>query len=722
VAARSETAADASLGRSQRERALAFLVSGLHLTVLTSFALAQPLFDLLGKNAEFFAARDSPPSEIVAFALVVTFALPFGVLVVELLGNLIHPAGRTGVHLAAVGFLTAVIILHAAANATAAAAALLIPVAVVGGAAFAFAYCRARPVRSFLTILAPAPFVFLGLFLFTGQVAKLVTPNEATAATVAVHARTPVVVVIFDEFPVVSLMDRRERLDSARYPKFASFARDSIWFRNATAVSDYTTWAAPAILGGEYPAHDRLPIASDHPHSVFTLLGGSYDISAFLPFPQLCPQGLCKKGEPEPGAKERVRSLVSDVSVVYGHLLLPEDLRTKLPSVEGTWKDFRGEEKEPPPDRGKLIGQGKKRSQIGAALLASLDERARTFEEFIASLNRSQTPTLRVLHVLYPHAPWDRLPSGRYYNPRPRVLGTRRSPGPEFLVRQSWQRHLLQVGFTDQLVGEVVRRLKEIGAYDRSLIVFTADHGASFRLGHGFRQYEEANAPDILFVPLFVKLPHQERGGTIVDSHVQTIDVVPTIADVLNIRLPWRLDGRSLLQGGTDRVRLLDKHGTLHTGQIEGFEAGRRELVELQAQLFGNGKDRPGLFGIGPNRELVGQSPSRLPAAPASGMKAELDRASDLRSVNPDSAYVPALITGRISSGSGAGPFDLAISLNGTIVAVAASFRREGEDVDRFSFVVPESAFRPGANEARIYRVVEAGGGLTLAQMACVGC
>ena len=36
-----------------------------HLAVLWAFALAQPLFNLLGKNPEFFAARGAPPFDVI---------------------------------------------------------------------------------------------------------------------------------------------------------------------------------------------------------------------------------------------------------------------------------------------------------------------------------------------------------------------------------------------------------------------------------------------------------------------------------------------------------------------------------------------------------------------------------------------------------------------------------------------------------------------------------
>ena len=49
-------------------------------------------------------------------------------------------------------------------------------------------------------------------------------------------------------------------------------------------------------------------------------------------------------------------------------------------------------------------------------------------------------------------------------------------------------------------------------------------------------------------MPLFVKLPHQSK-GRVVQAPARTIDIFPTIADVLGVRIPWHVDGRSLLGG-----------------------------------------------------------------------------------------------------------------------------------------------------------------------------
>ena len=48
--------------------------NALHLAVLSSFAIAEPLLDLLGRTPEFFVVRGSTAGDVIFFALVLTFA------------------------------------------------------------------------------------------------------------------------------------------------------------------------------------------------------------------------------------------------------------------------------------------------------------------------------------------------------------------------------------------------------------------------------------------------------------------------------------------------------------------------------------------------------------------------------------------------------------------------------------------------------------------------
>ena len=75
---------------------------GVHIAVLWALAVAQPLFDLLGRNPEFFATRGSPPGDIVAFAAGRAFAGPLVLIAVEWLAGLASEALAWALHLVCV--------------------------------------------------------------------------------------------------------------------------------------------------------------------------------------------------------------------------------------------------------------------------------------------------------------------------------------------------------------------------------------------------------------------------------------------------------------------------------------------------------------------------------------------------------------------------------------------------------------------------------------------
>jgi arylsulfatase A-like enzyme len=118
-----------------------------------------------------------------------------------------------------------------------------------------------------------------------------------------------------------------------------------------------------------------------------------------------------------------------------------------------------------------------------------------------------------------------------------------------------------EILFMDNHFGRFIRYLREQGLYDESVIVFVGDHGEEFfdhlRFLHGKTVYQE-NAN----VPLIIKLPEQGHKGEVIDSCTQSIDVVPTIYDLLGIPIPEILDGLSLLPLIFSKE---DNHGLLFT-------------------------------------------------------------------------------------------------------------------------------------------------------------
>ena len=575
-------------------------------------------------------------------------------------------------HLVFVGALVGVVVLQALRRAGDPRAAFALAAAVVLGSAVALAYSRVSQVRAFLTVLAPAPLVFLALFLFASPVTELVLPSEPEAQAAPLSSDTPVVILVFDELAGTSLLDENLEIDQDRYPNFAALARESTWFRNAATVDAWTVNAVPAILTGVQPEHGRLPIHSEHPNNLFTLLAHSHDLRVAESLTRLCPRDLCPRAGEAFGG--RMRSLFSDAGVIYLHRTLPRDLRDGLPSVTGTWGAFLDD----------VAEQNQRRLDL--------------FRSFLSSLRPGARPLLGYVHLTFPHFPWQFLPSGERYDGNggkiPGFEGTAWG-NDEFLVAQAQQRYLLQLGFADQLVGELLARLRSIGLYDRALVVVLADHGVSFRPGDRRRALSETNLEDIAFVPLFVKTPGQQR-GRVVEAAVQTVDVLPTIADVLDVEVPWRMDGTSLRTPRAREEYVLVGDKQTFTVDAETLLARRAAALEDELSLFGSS-----LYGIGPHPELLGRSVKDFDIAGGTGLSGEVDQTDELSAVDLESGYVPVRLTGRINGGGG--PRDLVLAVNGRVEAVARSYLADGGE--RLSLLFPESALTAGVNQLSLFEV-----------------
>ena len=660
----------------------------LELAVLCAFAVAQPLFDLLGRNPEFFAVRGSPGVDIVLFASGLVLLPPLVLTGIEALAGLAGPRVQDAAHAVLVALLGALIAIQVVKRAGALPTGVELALALAAGLALTWALVvrRARVARTSLTVLAPVPVLFLVLFLFGSPVKQLVPAQQAKAATAGARAGAPVVMVVFDEFPLTSLLGPDGRIDPVRYPNFATLAGRSTWYSRATTVSDETTHAVPAILDGHRPHEGELPTLAHHPQNLFTLLGGSYRANIAEEATWLCPRELCPNTL-QPDLGRRMSALASDVGVIYAHVVAPSRLEDSLPSISEGWGDFNGGD--PVEAVLGLLGGG---------------GRPDRFEAWVRSIRPSPRPALNFKHVLLPHGPMQYLPDGHRYSQVGRLTGLRSTPSEKdpFLVRQDYQRHLLQLGFTDRLLGRLIDRLRETKLWDRALVVVVADHGISFRVGQADRRSVKAgNVEDIAPVPLFVKSPGQ-RSGRVSTRPVETIDVLPTIADELGIRLPWRVDGRSATgppPAGRPAVDMQTRAWRPLRVDAADLQRRVRAAVARKTAFFGSGHDDVALYAGGPNRELLGRPVSALRAGGGAGASATIDAAAEFARVDLHGA-LPSHLTGRIS-GAGPGRHDLAVAVNGRVATVSRSFPWKGHE--SFSAFVPPQAFRPGRNRVEVF-------------------
>ncbi len=111
------------------------------------------------------------------------------------------------------------------------------------------------------------------------------------------------------------------------------------------------------------------------------------------------------------------------------------------------------------------------------------------------------------------------------------------------------------VTFEDAMAGELYAGLKEAGILDRTLLIFTSDHGEELYDHRVFEHDWMFNTN--LLVPLIIRFPGGAYGGRRVSEPVSLIDLVPTVAEVARFALPEEVaaevDGVSLLGAVRDR-------------------------------------------------------------------------------------------------------------------------------------------------------------------------
>jgi hypothetical protein len=687
-------------------------VRGLHLGVLYALAVSQPLLNLLGNNADFFTSRQLSSGKVLWFALVVGLGIPLILYAVDTAAG--YAGDRPGwvVHLVLVFGLCLLLTAQIARKIIDPSAGAIVLAALLA-AALTAVYVRSAQLRSIVSLFAPLPLLVLALFLFNTPAHKIVFPGSTAAANVTVSGHTPVVFVAFDEFTGTSLLGADNEIDARLFPNFAALTKDGTYYRNYTAAADETTRVMAGLMTGDMWHEHALPIAAEYPHNLFTLFGKNYRMRVSEEATDLCPIKLCHQA----GASSS--SVFKDAGLVYLHQISPKPLEKKLTPVNetlGKFSDADADQKEDAnsnndaPAKASGAGVDNDRPHGRDKILNELGGGGRParYEQWLRTIDGKVDRTLYFKHVLLPHVPWQYLPSGQMYRKHAQeyIPGINQEPsfGDKWLLQQGYQRHVMQVALFDRMIGQLVARLKQVGIYDKALVVISADNGESFLHPNHDRHVADATTfTDIASTPLLIKLPGEQKGGYD-DRHVRTFDVVPTIAAAAGLRMPWKLDGQSILQHGDPApvavYREQGKKGRVFRTSLADYDNARRAALRRKGDLFSHG-----LYGIGPDPELIGRSVTDLGAklAPAkASLNPELRKA--LENVDPQGSFVPANLAGRIDGVGRGAP--LALALNGKVAAVGWSARLAGDKRLYFSFFAPPQDFRDGRNTARIYRIV----------------
>ncbi len=146
---------------------------------------------------------------------------------------------------------------------------------------------------------------------------------------------------------------------------------------------------------------------------------------------------------------------------------------------------------------------------------------------WLRSLPEDGRPFFLWMHLYDPHAPY--------------------APPAEWLARADGKAYDGEVAFADAQLGALLDALRATGRRKRTLVVVVGDHGESLgehgEATHGMLLYEAA-----LRVPLVLAaagVPAATR-----EDPASLVDVLPTVAGLLGLGVPGRLDGHDLLSAG----------------------------------------------------------------------------------------------------------------------------------------------------------------------------
>jgi hypothetical protein len=210
----------------------------------------------------------------------------------------------------------------------------------------------------------------------------------------------------------------------------------------------------------------------------------------------------------------------------------------------------------------------------------------------------------------------------------------------------------------------------------------------------------DANREEVYRVPLFIKAPGQTEGD-IRDDSAQTIDVLPTIVDLLHADVDWTFDGHSLYDGSRAHTAPL-----VSTDVRAAFEIARRRAAE-----FPYGYDWTALAAVGKNGDLVGRDVDELRVGRPSAYTAAFSQQSLFDDLPTPGGTMPFVLGGNVTGGDEEPP-ELLAAINGRLAGVVGGYQPTSSGWAFSGYVA--DFYREGANEVALYEVEPDGSAVTL--------
>jgi arylsulfatase A-like enzyme len=338
-------------------------------------------------------------------------------------------------------------------------------------------------------------------------------------------------------------------------PHLDALARDAVRFEHAFANASWTRPSFASMMTGRYPSSHRTTQKSDSlPGEIVTLAEAlqqsgyrtygavtNYNVAPFFNF----QQGFDEYRYLEP-------SFVLGAGDTAAKLLLVQALRQNIEKINAK--------------RGRV--------EPGSAYQDATVVN-RTFLQYLDQ--KPKAPWFSFVAYMDPHDPYFPHP----YDGTGYARAAHQKPTAEEAPRMI-ELYDGEIEFWDQEFGKLVAELKRRKLYDDMTIVITSDHGEEFMdhggFWHGTTLYDEQ-----LHVPLIVKLPRNERGGTVINHWVESIDIMPTLLSRNGIAVPAGVQGKDLMLGGDSVFAEEDHEGNVLRSLRMRRGASELKVIEANA-------------------------------------------------------------------------------------------------------------------------------------------
>ena len=159
---------------------------------------------------------------------------------------------------------------------------------------------------------------------------------------------------------------------------------------------------------------------------------------------------------------------------------------------------------------------------------------------------QDKNPFLLFVSIGTPHFPHQSAPKEfmELYSPEKLTLPANVTDDMKEWALKELQGYYAHCTATDKAIGDIIAKIKELGMYENSIIVFTSDHGEMMG-AHGYRPYMKHQAyAESAEIPFLISYPEiNGNKGKIAEAPITTPDILPSLLSMCNIEIPETIEG-----------------------------------------------------------------------------------------------------------------------------------------------------------------------------------